>query len=172
MLRSELEPLGFKVDWIDMKAAGRAGHIVARHMVSGRFVTACYLRLDCRRHLLTCANAGHNPPLVVRASGEVVRLAAGGTVLGVFPDAVYEERNVELGPGDRLVLYTDGITEATAPDGDEYGEDRLAAAIDRHAGVLAPELTSALFNDVLTFSRGSLNDDATIVSVVVQARSC
>jgi sigma-B regulation protein RsbU (phosphoserine phosphatase) len=150
----------------------KVNRLLCRHMVSGRFVTACYLRLDCRRHLLTCANAGHNPPLVVRASGEVVRLAAGGTVLGVFPDAVYEERNVELGPGDRLVLYTDGITEATAPDGDEYGEDRLAAAIDRHAGVQAPELTSALFNDVLTFSRGTLNDDATIVSVVVQARSC
>jgi phosphoserine phosphatase RsbU/P len=154
------------------EVCAKVNRLLCRHMVSGRFVTACYLRLDCRRHLLTCANAGHNPPLVVRESGEVVRLIAGGTVLGVFPDVVYEERNVELGPGDRLVLYTDGITEATAPDGEEYGEDRLAAAIDRHTGVQAPELTSALFNDVLTFARGSLNDDATIVSVVVQARTC
>jgi phosphoserine phosphatase RsbU/P len=154
------------------EVCAKVNRLLCRHMVSGRFVTACYLRLDCRRHLLTCANAGHNPPLVVRASGEVVRLAAGGTVLGVFPDVVFEERNLEFGPGDRLVLYTDGITEATAPDGEEYGEERLAAAIDRHAGAQAPELTSALFNDVLTFAQGSLNDDATIVSVVVQSRSC
>ena len=153
------------------EVCAKVNRLVCRHMVSGRFVTACYLRLDCRRHVLTCANAGHNPPLVVRASGEVVRLTASGTVLGVFPDIVDQERTCELLPGDRLVLYTDGITEATSPDGEEYGEHGLAAAIDRLGGLRAPELTSALFDDVLTFARGTLNDDATIVSVVVDRRS-
>ena len=78
------------------EVCARVNRLLCRHMVSGRFVTACYLRLDCRNHLLTCANAGHNPPLLVRASGEVVRLSTGGTVLGVFPDLSYEQHLLEI----------------------------------------------------------------------------
>jgi phosphoserine phosphatase RsbU/P len=151
------------------EVCARVNRLLCGHMVSGRFVTACYLRLDCRRHLITCANAGHNPPLLVRASGDVVRLATGGTVLGVFPDLTYEQHEIEIRRGDRLVLYTDGITEATAPDGEEYGEERLAAAITERAGFGAPALTAALFEHVLAFADGTLHDDATIVSVVVAA---
>ena len=151
------------------QVCARVNRLLCGHMVSGRFVTACYIRLDCRRHSLTCANAGHNPPLLVRASGEVVRLATGGTVLGVFPDRTYEQHQVDIRGGDRLVLYTDGITEATSPDGEEYGEERLAQAITAGARLHAPALTAALFDDVLAFADGTLNDDATIVSVVVAA---
>ena len=151
------------------EVCARVNRLLCGHMVSGRFVTACYLRLDCRRHLLTCANAGHNPPLLVRASGEVVHLATGGTVLGVFPDLTYEQHEIEIRRGDRLVLYTDGITEATSPDGEEYGEERLAAAITDRARLDAPALTAAIFEDVLAFADGTLHDDATIVSVVVAA---
>jgi sigma-B regulation protein RsbU (phosphoserine phosphatase) len=149
------------------EVCAKVNRLLCRHMVSGRFITACYLRLDCRRHVLTCANAGHNPPLLVRASGEVVRLATGGTVLGVFPDLTYDQHHVDVGRGDRLVLYTDGITEATSPEGDEYGEERLASAIAARAGLDAAALTSALFDDVLTFASETLHDDATIMSVVV-----
>jgi sigma-B regulation protein RsbU (phosphoserine phosphatase) len=149
------------------EVCARVNRLLCRHMVSGRFVTACYLRLDCRHHRLTCANAGHNPPLLVRASGEVVRLAGGGTVLGVFPDLEYEQHQVEIRRGDRLVLYTDGITEATSPGGDEYGDERLAAAIAARAELDAPALTAALFDEVLAFANGTLQDDATIVAVVV-----
>jgi sigma-B regulation protein RsbU (phosphoserine phosphatase) len=117
--------------------------------------------------VLTCANAGHNPPLLVRASGEAVRLATGGTVLGVFPDLEYEQHHVDIHSGDRLVLYTDGITEANSPAGDEYGEERLTAAIAARQELDAPALTAALFDDVLQFANGTLQDDATIVSVVV-----
>ena len=67
------------------------------------------------------------------------------------------------------MLYTDGITEATSPDGEEYGEERLAAAIGERAGFGAPALTAALFENVLAFADGTLHDDATIVSVVVAA---
>ena len=149
------------------EVCAKVNRLLCRHMVSGRFVTACYLRLDCRRHVLTCANAGHNPPLLVRASGDVVRLATGGTVLGVFPDLTYEQHHLDMRPGDRLVMYTDGITEATSPDGDEYGEQRLADTIAARTGLDSPALTAALFDDVLTFAGGTLQDDATIVSVVV-----
>jgi sigma-B regulation protein RsbU (phosphoserine phosphatase) len=150
------------------EVCGKVNRLLCRHMVSGRFVTACYLRLDCRTGALTCANAGHNPPLVLRPSGEIVRLATGGTVLGVFPDITYEERTVPFGAGDRLVLYTDGITEALSPGGEEYGEERLAAASAARAGLPATALTAALFEDVLTFAGGTLQDDATIMSVVVE----
>jgi len=149
------------------EVCARVNRLLCRHMVSGRFVTACYLRLDCAQHTLTCANAGHNPPLLVRGSGEVVRLATGGTVLGVFPDLEYEQHQLDIGHGDRLVLYTDGITEAMSPEGEEYGEERLTAAIAERAGTSAPALTAALFDDVLAFAEGTLQDDATIVSVVV-----
>jgi phosphoserine phosphatase RsbU/P len=151
------------------QVCARVNRLLCGHMVSGRFVTACYVRLDCRRHVLTCANAGHNPPLLVRGSGEIVRLATGGTVLGVFPDRTYEQHQVDIRGGDRLVLYTDGITEATSPHGEEYGEERLAGAITDRAGLDAPALTAALFDDVLAFADGTLQDDATIVSVVVAA---
>ena len=90
-------------------------------------------------------------------------------MLGVFRGSRYEQHLLEIRAGDRLVLYTDGITEANSPDGDEYGEERLAAAIAARADLDAPALTAALFEDVLAFAHGTLQDDATIVSVVVAA---
>jgi phosphoserine phosphatase RsbU/P len=142
--------------------------LLCRHMVSGRFVTFCAVRLDCRTRTLTWSNAGHNPPVVVRASGEVIRLEPGGTVMGVFEDALYREDSVTVAPGDRVVLYTDGITEALSPAGDEFGEEGLLAAIASHAGATAPELTDALFTDVRAFAGGTLGDDATLITVIVE----
>jgi sigma-B regulation protein RsbU (phosphoserine phosphatase) len=142
--------------------------LLCRHMVSGRFVTFCAVRLDCRTRTLTWSNAGHNPPVVVRANGEVVRLEPGGTVMGVFEDASYREDSVTVASGDRVVLYTDGITEALSPAGDEFGEEGLLAAIASHAGASALELTEALFTDVRAFAGGTLGDDATLITVIVE----
>jgi sigma-B regulation protein RsbU (phosphoserine phosphatase) len=141
--------------------------LLCRNMVNGRFVTFCAVRLDCRTRTLTWANAGHNPPLLVRGSGDVVRLNPGGTVMGVFADTTYREESVPLAAGDRLVLYTDGITEALSPAGEEFGEEGLIAAIHAHADLAAPALTDALFDDVLAFAGGTLGDDATLISVLV-----
>ena len=137
-------------------------------MVSGRFVTFCAVRLDCKDRTLTWSNAGHNPPLVVRTSGEVIRLQPGGTVMGVFEDAAYREDTIALESGDRVVLYTDGITEALSPGGDEFGEEGLLAAIAAHEGAAAAPLTEALFADVRAFAGGTLGDDATIITVMVE----
>ena len=142
--------------------------LLCRHMVSGRFVTFCAVRLDCKDRTLTWSNAGHNPPLVVRTSGEVIRLQPGGTVMGVFEDAAYREDSIALESGDRVVLYTDGITEALSPGGDEFGEEGLLAAIATHAGATATHLTEALFADVRAFAGGTLGDDATIITVIVE----
>ena len=88
--------------------------------------------------------------------------------MGVFEDATYREDSVTVASGDRVVLYTDGITEALSPAGDEFGEEGLLAAISSHAGATAPELTEALFTDVRAFAGGTLGDDATLITVIVE----
>lgn len=93
------------------------------------FVTAVYGVLDGPLRRLTYSNAGHNPPLLLRAGGEAEWLGEGGTVLGSFPGAEYRETFLDLGPGDRLVFYTDGITEAQAASGEMFGVERLEALL-------------------------------------------
>jgi sigma-B regulation protein RsbU (phosphoserine phosphatase) len=141
--------------------------LLCRNMISGRFVTFCYVRVDGPGRLLSYSVAGHNPPILLRRSGEVVRLTTGGTVLGVFPEAAYEEDTMPLLPGDRLVLFTDGITEARNAEGDEYEDARLIDALRRHRDLPAGELQQRLFDDVLAFASGTLQDDATVIVLTV-----
>jgi sigma-B regulation protein RsbU (phosphoserine phosphatase) len=98
---------------------------------SGTFVTAFYGIFDPRRRTLTYASAGHNPPRLKRCRGARVDVldGVGGLPLGLFDDIRFEQASVELEPGDQVVLYTDGITEANAPDGQMFGVDRLDEAI-------------------------------------------
>ena len=146
---------------------GSVNRLLCRNMISGRFVTFCYVRVDGPARTLSYSIAGHNPPILLRDSGEVLRLTVGGTVLGVFPEAAFEEDSLPLLPGDRLVLFTDGITEARNADGDEYEDARLIDAIRRHRGLPASELQRRLFDDVLTFA-GALQDDATVIVLSVE----
>jgi sigma-B regulation protein RsbU (phosphoserine phosphatase) len=123
--------------------------------------------LDDRRAVATYANAGHNPPLLVRTGGEAVWLSTGGTVLGVFPDAQYVEGQTTLGAGDRLVLYTDGITEARNGMEEEFGERRLADAVVRHRLLDAASLHSEVLRAVNDFTDGVFQDDATLIVVAI-----
>ena len=84
-----------------------------------RFVTLFYALYDSSTRALTYTNAGHNPPLLLRHNGSCERLSSGGTVTGIFDESKYDEGKVTLEPGDRLVLFTDGITEARSPGGDD-----------------------------------------------------
>jgi sigma-B regulation protein RsbU (phosphoserine phosphatase) len=77
-------------------------------------------------------NAGHNPPFVIRADGAVERLKGGGTVLGILPELGYEERKSHVESGDVVVLYSDGVTEATNPQEEEFGEERLEDLLKKH----------------------------------------
>ena len=142
--------------------------LLCGQMIAGRFATMCVLRLDRARGKLMYANAGHNPPLVVHANGTLERLTTGGIVLGVFPDAVFDGGEVSLRPGDRIVLFTDGITEARNGGEDEYGEGRLAAALVRHRLLDAAALHDTLWAEVTGFTgNGRFHDDATLVVVAV-----
>ncbi|HVD90678.1 MAG TPA: SpoIIE family protein phosphatase [Vicinamibacterales bacterium] len=143
--------------------ATSVNRLLCRNMASGRFVTFCYARIDVAAGKLTYANAGHNPPLLVRADATIEKLAPGGTVLGVFAESTYEQGDFPLRPNDRLIFYTDGITEGRNPDGDEFGEDRLAASALQHRALGADDMLAAMLRDVEAFNAGVYEDDATLI---------
>jgi serine phosphatase RsbU (regulator of sigma subunit) len=89
-------------------------------------------------------------------------------VLGVFPDTGYQQAECALEHGDRLIFYTDGITEARDPEGEEFGEDRLAEAAVRVRTTSAPEIKDALLDQVTAFCRARFEDDATLIVVALQ----
>ena len=143
--------------------ATSVNRLLCRNMASGRFVTFCYARIDVAAGKLTYANAGHNPPLLVRADATMEKLAPGGTVLGVFAESTYEQGDFPLRPNDRLIFYTDGITEGRNPDGDEFGEDRFAASALQHRALGADDMLAAMLRDVEAFNAGVYEDDATLI---------
>ena len=135
---------------------------LCRHGDLHRFVTLFYSVYDVESRVLRFCNAGHNPPVLARQDGSIERLATGGTIAGVFEDAVYEAGQVRLRPGDRLVLFTDGVTEAGATDGAEFGDDRLVAAVHATNALDAAGIADRVFADVGACC-GALQDDATVV---------
>jgi sigma-B regulation protein RsbU (phosphoserine phosphatase) len=139
--------------------------LLCRNMASGRFATFCYARIEPAARRVVYSNAGHNPPLLITPDGSVAKLAEGGMVLGVFPDNQYEQAEVPLSPGDRLLFYTDGITEARSPEGDEYGEDRLAETALAVRTASAEKIKEAVLADVNAFTNGRFEDDATLIVV-------
>ena len=132
-----------------------------------RFVTFFYAVYDTATREMTFANAGHNPPLLVGADGTVKRLTTGGMVLGVFDSTRFEQEQVRLAPGDRLVLFTDGIVEAGNACGDEFGDDRLIATVVQRRKAPAAALVDGIFDQVTRFTAGPLQDDATVVVLAV-----
>jgi len=129
-----------------------------------RYVTAFIAALDPATGRVSYTNAGHNPGLLVRADGTVQRLEANGMPLGLFPVVEYERVDIVLGPGDLVLLYTDGITEAANPKGDEFGLDRLQAVVQKHAQEPLVALAVAIETAVEVFADGTpYGDDRTMV---------
>ena len=147
----------------------RVNRILCGHVAEGRFISFFYCVADSDLGTLTFSNAGHFPPVLVRANGSVERLEAGGAVLGVFPDGEYQQDCLSFGPGDRLVLYTDGITEARDAEDVEFGEDRLLSLAVEHRTCSAPALQARLVDAVTTFTGGRFQDDATLIVVAADA---
>ena len=145
----------------------RVNSVLCANIASGRFVTLFYGVLDAERGTLRYTNAGHLLPIVIRAKGEAEELQNGGAVIGVFPDWKYEDSEVQLDPGDRLLLFTDGITEAGLPGGEEFGEQRLVAGARTYAEKSTSDLKSGLLAQVKQFCASQLLDDATLIVVSV-----
>jgi sigma-B regulation protein RsbU (phosphoserine phosphatase) len=125
--------------------------------IESRFVTLMYGSLEPDGRLTYC-NAGHNPPLVV-GSGGVRRLEVGGPIVGLFEFAVFQEETVVLAPGDWLIVFSDGVSEAMSASGDEYGEERILAVAARQTSVAPADLLQAIFADVRAFTRGAAQSD-------------
>ena len=130
------------------------------------FVTVFYAVFDPATGVLTYSNGGHNPPLLRRANGHVEMLtSAAGLVLGMFP-ASYDEDTVQLAPGDTLVLYTDGVTEAFNVDVQMYEEARLVERVRDDGGATAKGLVTAIFDSVIGFSGAAPQSDDITVAVL------
>ena len=147
----------------------QVNRILCGHIAEGRFISFFYCVADADVGALTYTNAGHYPPVLIRANGAIERLAAGGAVLGVFPDALYQQGRVTVARGDRLVLFTDGITEARNAQDEEFGEDRLVALASAHRTCSAPALQARLFDAVTAFTGGRFQDDATLIVIAAEA---
>ena len=130
------------------------------------FVTVFYAVFDPATGSLAYANGGHNPPLIRRANGTVEMLtAASGLVLGMFP-ATYEQDTAQLAPGDTLVLYTDGVTEAFNVDVQMYEEARLVERVRADGGGSAKTLVASIFDSVIGFSGAAPQSDDITVAVL------
>jgi serine phosphatase RsbU (regulator of sigma subunit) len=131
-----------------------------RRGIESRFVTLMYGVLDPDGRLIYC-NAGHNPPLIINSSGNgsVRRLDRGGPIVGLFETATYEDEAVKLAPGDWLVVYSDGVSEALSAAGDEYGESRIVSVVQDNASLEPPQLLEALFANVRDFAKGAAQSD-------------
>jgi sigma-B regulation protein RsbU (phosphoserine phosphatase) len=134
----------------------------------GQFATFFLLRWDQQTHQIRYTNAGHNFPILLRADGSHELLEAGGLVVGMLEGMPYAEGTCSLGPGDRLLLYTDGVTEGESPSGEMYGEDRLLADFQAlPSGLTAPAMVDALLAAHERFLAGrEPGDDVTVMVVV------
>jgi serine phosphatase RsbU (regulator of sigma subunit) len=131
-----------------------------------KFVTLFYAILDPKLHQLAFSNAGHDNPFLLTADGHTERLGTGGMVLSILEDFPYEEALVSMGPGDVLVVYSDGITEAVNTSEVQFGEERLAKVIQEHRHESASGLLECIVKEVKTFAGGMAQaDDMTLLIV-------
>jgi sigma-B regulation protein RsbU (phosphoserine phosphatase) len=135
------------------------------NLPQSKFVTLFLGRLDTATGVIEYANAGHTPPLWIRGDG-VVELEETDLVLGVVTRADYFNRTLTLDPGDALVLFTDGVTEAENLDGDDLGSQRLVQRLSKLHGATAKEITSVIESEVLAhIGDATVADDVTLVVV-------
>ncbi len=141
----------------------RLNRILCDLTPSGKFISCFIGWLNSRDHRLTYCNAGHNPPLLVRAGGSSVELNAAGAVLGQFPDWRYEQSSVQLNSGDKLLVFTDGLVEACDSDDEPFGEQRLVQIARENPEASAKDLMGLLLHAASQHCGASFQDDATLI---------
>ena len=145
---------------------------LAENIPPNRFVTLFYAELDPASGAVSFLNAGHNPPLIVHAAGTVEQLASGGLPLGIKADADYREGRTHMQLGDVLVIYSDGVTEAASPNGEEFGPTRLYEVVSRNVDASAAGIRDRIESALTKFSQGTkAADDITLVIVKRQAET-
>lgn len=155
-----LAPLSFPLDQL----VERANKMFCESTLSTHFATLVCGRADPHGEIAIC-NAGHLPPLLVR-DGKVTEVHASGVPIGAFSDERYSVRQVSLDPGDMIVLYTDGLSEAFNPEGQQYGDARLHSVLREHHHLPPDQLTRFLREDLKRFRSGlARSDDLTIMVI-------
>jgi serine phosphatase RsbU (regulator of sigma subunit) len=145
---------------------GKLNAHLCANIPANRLVTFFYGELDTATGALSYVNAGHNAPFLLRGSAAPCTLPSTGPALGILETAVFAAERARLDVGDRLFLYTDGVTEAENARDDAYGEERLAAFLDRQRGVAGQALVDGLVQDVLAFCGTTrTRDDMTLMCV-------
>jgi sigma-B regulation protein RsbU (phosphoserine phosphatase) len=140
----------------------KVNYLLWESIERNQFVTAFYGILDVTNKTLTYTNAGHNPPILLDKNGNHTFIERGSVPLGVFRDTRYHEYYLTMAPGDLLVLYTDGVTEANNSHGEEFGRERLAAAVRKHRELGARELITTVHKEVIDWTEGlGATDDVT-----------
>lgn len=155
----KLEPADF---------VGRLNRSIAATCPKNRFITFCLAELDPATRVLRYSNAGHNPPLVVHPDGSVARLTEGGPVLGLLPRIGYAAGQVQLHPGDAVVMYSDGVTEAENEAGEEFGEEQLLRVLATVRHSESVEIIREISAAVQEWTAGApASDDRTLVVMKV-----
>jgi sigma-B regulation protein RsbU (phosphoserine phosphatase) len=146
----------------------RLNSMLCRSTTPETFATLFFAILDTDRKTLRFSNAGHNYPVLINAQGEIRYLEKGGLLLGVMDNVRHEEDEVKLLPGDVVVFYTDGVTEADDRDGIMFGEDRLERVVREERGSSAGDVLEKILQKVEQFSgSASYQDDITMVVLKV-----
>jgi len=141
---------------------------VCRNIAADRFITFVYAHLHGPSRRLSYANAGHNAPIVLHRDGTHERLDVGGGVLGIFKQQSFEAGSFQLAPGDRIVLYTDGVTEARDGAGTEFGDSRLIEVLQDCRDADPQIAQEKIFSTVEQFCGGNWEDDATLIVLSVE----
>ncbi len=142
----------------------RLNRITSANCPSNRFISLFFCILDGESEELAFCNAGHNPPLIIRKDGMVELVKGGGPVLGILPSIEYLEYKTGLAEGDTLVIYSDGVTEATDPTGEEYETDRLGEVVSKHRDKPAAEIVKEVNKALAEFTAGRpQGDDITLI---------
>jgi serine phosphatase RsbU (regulator of sigma subunit) len=146
------------------KTIGAVNRYLVESIPANRFVTLFYAELDPKNGALAFLNAGHNPPLIVHSGGTMEQLAAGGLPLGIMPNADFREGRTQLHYGDVLVIYSDGVSEATNPAGEEFGPTRLYEVVARNLDASAGGIRDRIESALTKFCQGTpAADDITLV---------
>jgi len=143
----------------------RINSLIFENTPTDLFITLFVAVVDPRRREITYVNAGHNFPILARADGRVERLDIGGLLLGVLSDCDYEEETVPFGRGDTLLMFTDGVSEATTQDDEEFGEERIARLTSSNAGASLKTLLEKIEREVEAFTGiDTFSDDFTLLA--------
>jgi sigma-B regulation protein RsbU (phosphoserine phosphatase) len=141
---------------------------VCDNLGADRFITLFYAQLDGEARKLRYVNAGHNAPIVARRDGSHARLEVGGGVMGIFPNEQYASGVEDLRRGDRVVFFTDGVTEAADADAEEFGDKRLLETILENNALDAEGMQKNILARVNEFCEGAWQDDATLIVIAVE----